>query len=526
MDATTMTGEPAETFYAATAVPSAPRPRLTQDVDTGVCIVGGGFAGLWTARALARRGYDVVVVEGRTIAGEASGRNGGFVSAGYSERLPRIIERVGLGHAQELYALSRQGIEIVGNALAEGIPGVEPVPGRLNIFRYDDEHGARQEAELLGEHFGHEMLVWPTERVRETLKTTRYFQALHDADAFSVHPLNLALALVAEIERLGGRIFEQTVATGADLEGVRKWIETKNGRVRAHAAVFCGSTFIGEGFPSLARAILPVSTYVCVTQPIQELQETIRYSGGIFDTRRAGDYYRVIGDRLLWGGRISTSSVVPRRLKRKLARDIAQVYPTLKGVEIEYAWSGIMGYAIHRMPQIGMLRPGAWVASAFGGHGLNTTAMAGELIASAIADNDERWRLFVPFGLVWAGGSMGRRMTQLVYWGMSIRDKLEEANARRKERAAVRREAATVAKKIAEEKAAAEAAKEAARLKKEAAAAKRKRESEDLARLLAREEEDEKRRKGEADSGTVEESGDKPKKSAKKAKKRVEGEDA
>jgi gamma-glutamylputrescine oxidase len=520
-----MTGEPADTFYATTAVPNAPRPRLTQDVDTGVCIVGGGFAGLWTARALARRGYDVVVIEGRTIAGEASGRNGGSVSAGYAERLPRIVERVGLDHAKKLYALSRQGIEIVGNALAEGIPGVEPVPGRLNVYRYDDEHGVRQEAELLGEHFGHEMLVWPTERVREALKTTRYFQALHDADAFSVHPLNLALALAAEIERLGGRIFEQTVATGADLEGVRKWIETKNGRVRAHAAVFCGSTFIGDGFPSLARAILPVSTYVCVTQPIGDaLKDAVQYSGVIADTRRAGDYYRVIGDRLLWGGRITTRTNVPRRLKRRLARDIAQVYPTLKGVDIEYAWSGVMGYAIHRMPQIGMLRPGAWVASAFGGHGLNTTAMAGELIASAIADNDERWRLFVPFGLVWAGGAVGRRMTQVVYWGMSIRDKLEEANARRKERAVARRKSAIVAKKIAEEKAAEEETKEATRLKKEAAAAKRKRESEELARLLAREEEDDRRRKGEADSEDGGESADKTKKLGKKAKKKVSDE--
>ena len=505
-----MNGEPADTFYTATAVPNAPRPRLTQDIDTGVCVVGGGFAGLWTARALARRGYDVVIIEGRTIAGAASGRNGGFVSAGYAERLHRIVERVGLEQAQELYALSRLGIEIVGNALAEGIPGVEPVPGRLNVLRYDDEAGARQQAELLGEHFDHEMLVWPTERVRETLKTTRYFQALHDADAFSIHPLNLAFALAAEIEKLGGRIFEQTVATGADLEGVRKWIETKNGRVRAHAAVFCGSAFIGDGFPSLARAILPVSTYVCVTEPAPDLiREAIRYPGGIADTRRAGDYYRVVGDRLLWGGRISTSTNVPRRLQRKLARDIAQVYPALKGVGIEHAWSGIMGYAIHRMPQIGMLRPGAWVATAFGGHGLNTTAMAGELIASAIADNDQRWRLFVPFGLVWAGGSLGRRMTQVVYWGMSLRDKLEEANARRRDRALARREAAEVAKKIAEDKAAEEAAKETARLKREAAAAKRKREAEELKRLLEREDEDE-RRRGETN-------GDKKKKKAKKS---------
>jgi glycine/D-amino acid oxidase-like deaminating enzyme len=499
-----MTSQSAVTYYAATAIPNAPRPRLTQDIDTGVCIVGGGFAGLWTARALARRGYDVVVIEGRTIAGEASGRSGGLVSAGYAERLPRIVERVGLQRAKALYALSRQGIDIVSAALADGIPGVEPTAGRLNVLRYDDEEGLRREADFLGEHFGHEMVVWPTERVREMLKTTRYFQALHDADAFSIHPLNLALALAAEIEKLGGRIFEQTVATGADLEGVWKWISTTHGRVRAHATVFCGSAFIGEGFPMLARAILPVASYSCVTGPVAErLQEAIRYPGAITDTRRAGDYYRVIGDRLMWGGRISTATDTPRRLERRLARDMALVYPSLKGVEIEYAWSGIMGYAIHRMPQIGMLRPGAWVASAFGGHGLNTTAMAGDLVATGIADNDERWRQFIPFGLVWAGGAWGRRTTQLVYWGMQIRDKLEEANARRKERAAGRAKAVVAAKKRAAKKAAEEAAREAARVAKEVAAAKRKRESEELARLLALEEEDEKRRKAEAAGGAM-----------------------
>jgi gamma-glutamylputrescine oxidase len=489
-----MTGDVPDTYYSATSAPRAPRPKLTQDVDTGVCIVGGGLAGLWTARSLARRGYDVAVIEGRTIAGEASGRNGGFVSAGYAERLSRIIDRVGISQAKSLYALSRRGMEIVGDFIAEGVPGVEPMPGRLNVQRFDDEQGARRQADLLAEQFDHEMVVWPTERVRETLKTDRYYQALHDADAFCVHPLNLALALAADIERHGGRIFEQTVAMGADLEGVRKWVTTDGGRVRAQEVVFCGSAFIGDGFPSLARAILPVSTYVCVTQRIPEtLKETIGYSGGIADTRRAGDYYRIVGERLLWGGRISMGTGVPRRLARRLGRDIARVYPALKGVEIEYAWSGVMGYAIHRMPQIGMLRPGAWVASAFGGHGLNTTAMAGELIASAILDHDERWRQFIPFGLVWAGGGIGRRITQLVYWGMQLRDKVEEANAHRKERALRRLAAKEDQRKLAEAKAAEEAAQRA----KEEAEAKRKREQEELAKLLAREEAEEKRKAAE-----------------------------
>jgi gamma-glutamylputrescine oxidase len=489
-----MTAGASDSFYATTAVPHEPRPRLMQDVDTGVCIVGGGFAGLWTARSLARRGWEVVIVEAGIIAGQASGRNGGFVSSGYAERLPRIVDRVGVDHAKTLYALSRRGMEIVSDLLAEGIPGVDPVPGRLNVQRFDDLDAAKRQADYLAEQFGQELLVWPTERVRETLKTDRYYQALHDADAFSVHPLNLALALAAEIEERGGRIFENTRAIGADLEGVRKWVLTENGRVRAGQIVFCGSSFIGEEFPTLERTIVPVSTYVCTTAAEPErIREAIRYGGAIADTRRAGDYYRVVGDRLLWGGRITTRQSVPGGLRKKLGRDIARVYPSLKGIEIEHAWAGTMGYTIHRMPQIGPLKPGAWVASGFGGHGLNTTAMAGELIAGAIIDQDDRWRHFIPFGLVWAGGAIGRRLTQAVYWGMQASDKFDETKSRFNEWRAKRAAAAEAARKAREEKRAAEAAER----KKADEAERRKREQEELKKLLAKEEEDEQRRKDE-----------------------------
>ena len=89
-------------------------------------------------------------------------------------------------------------------------------------------------------------------------------------------------------------------------------------------------------------------------------------------------------------------------LRRRMAADIGKVYPQLAEAPIEYTWSGTMGYAIHKMPQIGMVQPGVWIASAFGGHGLNTTAIAGELVAAAMVEQDDRWRLFIPFGLVWA----------------------------------------------------------------------------------------------------------------------------
>src|SRR5262249_43364919 len=93
---------------------------------------------------------------------------------------------------------------------------------------------------------------------------------------------------------------------------------------------------------------------------------------------------------------------------RRLKADLAAIYPQLADVEVEHAWSGVLGNALHRMPQIGEVSGGLWLASGFGGQGINTTAMAGNLLAQAIVEGDDTWRLFAPFGLVWAG-RWGRR---------------------------------------------------------------------------------------------------------------------
>src|SRR5260221_675913 len=257
-----------ETFYSATARPAPERRALAQDIETEICVVGGGFAGLWTARALLARGQEVVLLESGEVAGRASGQNGGFVSAGYAERLAKIVERVGIDQARELYALSRDGVEIVRSILAEGEFGLDPVPGRLNVLRYDDEIGLRDEAEMLARDFDHDVVVWPRERVREALATERYYQALHEADAFHLHPLNLARMLAADIEARGGTIYERSRVTAADLEGLRKSVWTEKGRVRAFQVVLAGSAFLGEAFPALAATVRPVRTHVVVTAPL------------------------------------------------------------------------------------------------------------------------------------------------------------------------------------------------------------------------------------------------------------------
>jgi gamma-glutamylputrescine oxidase len=430
------------TWYAATMVAPVERGALNHDIDADVCVIGAGLAGLTCARELSRRGWSVVVLEADVVAGSASGRNAGFVSPGFAERIGAIVDRVGLPRAKELWDLSDAGAEYTRRAIAEtGMPGVNLRDGKLSVRRLDDEQDALDQAAMLKVDFGAEVEAWPTDQVREVLRSTRYFQGLHMPKAFHIHPLNYALGLAADAEKRGARIFQHTAALSLDPAGVRKRVETADGTVRARHVVLAGSTGTAGIDAPVAATVLPISTYVAVTAPLGEkLFDAIRYNGAISDTRRAGDYYRIVADdRLQWGGRISARKSTPWLLKSAMRHDILKVYPQLGDIEIEYAWAGTMAYAVHKMPQIGELAPGYWLASAFGGHGLNTTAMAGEMIARAIMEGDDRWRLFSPYELVWAGGRAGRAVSQGVFWWMQARDAVQEKIARYRDRA--RREA-------------------------------------------------------------------------------------
>ena len=425
----------APSWYSATAMPAPQRAPLTADLDVDVCVVGGGLAGLTTAREIARGGWSVALLDAGRIASNASGQNCGFVLPGFGAAIDSVVERVGLARARELWALSEAGLEYVRATIQDtGMPDVDAIDGWLNVSKLDDADRVIATLQLLGQDIGAEVEGWATDRVRDVLKSDHYFNALHFPRAFHLHPLNYALGLAALAEAAGAHIFEQTPAVTIDPAGVRKRIETPNGRLRAAHVVLAGNVHIGALMPRIAAALLPVWTYLAVTAPLgPRLADAITFSGAVSDGERADNHYRIVdGDRLLISGRATLWESDPGRFAAELAADIAKLYPQLGPVEIEHRWSGVLGRTIHGMPQIGELTPGIWLASGFGGQGINTTAMAGNLIAHAIVDGDDTWRLFLPFELIWAGGLPGRVAAQAGYWWTRRRDEGKAQQARQR----------------------------------------------------------------------------------------------
>jgi gamma-glutamylputrescine oxidase len=430
-------------WYEATRVESPERPRLNFDLDVDVCVIGAGLAGLTAAREIAQRGWSVAVLEADRVGGAASGRNTGFVLPGFGKHIDDVVERVGLDHAKQLWALSERGLDYVRRTIADtAMPGVDPAAGWLHISKTDNGDELDTSVERL-RWIGADVEIWPTERVRAQIANPRYFNAVHFRNAFHIHPLNYTLGLAALAEQSGARIFENTRAVSIDAAGVRKRITTPHGLVRAGHVVLAGNVDLGPLMPRLSATLLPVSTFVMVTEPLGPvLHELVRYRGAVSDTNRADNHYRIVGgDRLQWSGRMRAWQADPRWIKRGLVADIRRNFPALGKVEVAHLWRGTLGRTIHRMPQIGEIERGVWLASGFGGHGLNTSAMGGELVARGLVENDQTWRLFAPYELVWAGGRFGGVLAQGIYWGTRPIERVEHALARYREGARIRKQA-------------------------------------------------------------------------------------
>lgn len=417
-----------DSYYASTANAGGARPTLDGAIETEVCVVGGGLAGLSTALGLAERGVSVVLLEARRVGWGASGRNGGFVSGGFSKDLRSLEKQLGREHALRIHGLSWDAVSLIRKRIETYAIDCGPiVDGIVRASWFDDADALKRERDYMADVAGIEEEFWPREKLGEMLISERYYDGLFNPRGLQFHPLNYSLGVAAAAELKGARIFEGAPAIGHDLEAATKTIRTGHGEVRAKTVVMTCGGYIAGLHRKLSGAIVPVATYVAVTEPLgNRLQSAIRIPYAIHDNRFALDYYRPLHDsRILWGGRVSLRQSDPPDLAGLMLGDLLKVYPQLEGVKMETAWGGLMSYAAHKMPQIGEVTPGVWHAMGFGGQGMNTTTMAGELIAAAIAEDDDSYRLFAPFGLTPTGGPLGAAAAQLTYWYYGLRDALK-----------------------------------------------------------------------------------------------------
>lgn len=413
-------------YYRSTLQTHPPYAPLSGSADASVCIIGGGFAGLNTALGLAERGVQgVVLLEAAEIAHGASGRNGGFVFGGFSRGEDALLRELGPRRAKALYTGTLDAVELIRHRIREhGIDCDVTEAGVIwaNWFRDPEVLRARQR--MLAGYYDVDWEWLPHATLRDMLHTERYSEALFERQGFHFHPLKYAVGLAERASACGVAVHERSPAVSLDRVGAKWRVRTPQGELEADQVVLACGGYLAGLRAKVDAGVMPIATYVMVTEPLgTRMDEVMSTRAAVYDTRFAFDYYRPLPDsRLLWGGRISVLDRSPDAVTRLLYRDLLKVFPQLDGIHIDHAWSGLMSYARHQMPQVGRIDKGLWLAQAFGGHGVAPTTFAGEVVASAIAEGDTRWQEFSDYGLVSALKPAGFIGAQLSYWWAEAQD--------------------------------------------------------------------------------------------------------
>lgn len=423
---------------------------LTQRIEADVCIVGGGFTGLWTALEIKRRepGTRVVLVERGSCGSGASGRNAGFVLSLWTkfetlEKLCGTAEalRLARASAEDVVALEDfcRSHEIDAHYRADGwlwTATSEPQLGAWSstldaIERNGDAPFLRLSAEETARRTG----------------SVRHLGGVLERRTATIQPARLALGLRRVALESGVEIFEQSPMTKLERERTPR-VKTPRGEVAARRVVLAINAW-GVGLREMRRAVVVVSSDMIVTKPIPDL---LRRSGrtdgvGISDSRTLVRYDRTTVDGRLafgrgggggafpFGARLGSSFDGPSPIADTVRACFRETYPELADAPIEQSWTGPVARSWDGLPYFGRLpdHPAILYGVGYSGNGLGPSRIGARILASLALDADDAWarcglvrsldRSFPPEPFRYLGARVVRRAVEK-------RDAADDANRR------------------------------------------------------------------------------------------------
>jgi glycine/D-amino acid oxidase-like deaminating enzyme len=365
--------------------------RLPDGVD--VVVVGGGYAGLSTARELARRGVGVAVLEAETLGFGASTRNGGIVHPGYKWGPRQLVRRHGEELGRALYQDTLDGYEATKGLIAEaGIDCDFREVGYVELaFAQSHVKGLGQVRESLAE-MGEPSLVVPREKLHDEIGSDAYYGGLVVPGSGLLHPGRYLAGLAAAADGAGADLHEGVRATAIRRQGDQRFVvETERGAIHARDVVVATNGYTDGVEPSLRRRVIPIGSSIIATEPLPEdLARELSPNGrAFFDTKNFLYYWHVSADRrMVFGGRASFLPASRERMAGILYRGMLEVHPQLEGRRIEYAWGGNVGFTFDRMPHAGKTGDGVTYLMGCCGTGVALMTHLGQRVGAWLAGGE------------------------------------------------------------------------------------------------------------------------------------------
>jgi len=351
-------------------------------------IIGGGYTGLCAARALRQAGASVVVLERERIGWGASSRNGGFVLPGYKADIETIIRRLGLPVARQLHDDSIAAIAFVERLVTEaGISCDFHRPGYLTLAaRPGHLKGLEETHRLLAREFACQTRLLSRADLKAEIATDRYHGGLLEPAAAAVQPAAYVHGLAGLVAREGVVLVEGAAVSAIRRAGSAFEIETSLGPVTAGDVLVATNGYTGRLVPWLARRVVPVGSFLIATAPLpEETRRRLIPRRRLFaDTKNLLYYFRLSSDgRMVFGGRAAFVPTAVDESRELLRLGMAEVFPELASVPVEYAWGGTLGLTRDQLPHVGR-HDGIAYALGYGGHGVALASWLGDQVGRAM----------------------------------------------------------------------------------------------------------------------------------------------
>ena len=381
-------------------------PALEGDARADVCIVGGGFCGLWTALRLKERdpAIDIAIVEKDECGSGASGRNGGFVLSWWA-KFGSLSKFCPSDEAARLARASADAVGEIGRFCADnGIDAHYRGDGWLWAASNEAQDGSWNSlVDTLERHQLHPFELWEPETVQRRSGSDRHVSGVYEPTGATVQPALLARGLRRVALAKGVRIYERTPLTRLDRSRPPR-VVTPRGTLTADKVVIAMNAW-STVFPELRRTILVISSDIVATRPMPDRLAASGWNDGICisDSRTLVNYYRPTmdgriafgtgGGLLSFGNRADDrfNGISPRA--REVESYFRHIYPGFSDVPIATSWTGPIDRSLSGLPFFGRLggRDDLLYGLGFSGNGVGPTAVGGRILASLALGAKDEW---------------------------------------------------------------------------------------------------------------------------------------
>ena len=381
-------------------------PAASGAIRADVCIVGGGYTGLWTALTLKEHdpSLDIALIEARYCGYGASGRNGGFLMS-WSPKFAIFTQKFGLQDGVQLNWLSTANVVEIGAYCAHNAIDCEY---RRDGWLWMASNSAQQDAwrptlDLLEKAGELTFIAMDTAEARRRSGSSAVTGAVFEPGVASVQPAKLVRGLRRMALLKGVRIFEGTPMTWLQT-GRPPIVHVPNGQITAKRVVLALNAWAGE-IPRFRRNVLQVAGDQLLTEPIPDKLAAIGLRDGmcfsdsrllVFGGRVTKDgrlnLWKAGGD-FVFAGRIGTTWDTPARRSEACLEHLRRIYPSLADVKIAATWRGQVTRTPTGLPFFGAYKecPDILYGHGYCGNGVGPSRMGGKILASLALERKDEW---------------------------------------------------------------------------------------------------------------------------------------